>query len=259
MDHVRTAVLNRIGTITMCRAAKMNAFNDAFIAQMIAAFEAMQGRDVRVVILRAEAGAKSWSAGRDIASMPNGADDSEGWETQMQALGGAVLHCPVPVIAMVEGSVWGFGCEIAFSCDLIIAVPEASFAITPARLGVPYTLSGLQTLVGRLGPNLAREMLFCAAPFDAASLQAHGVINHVVCPEEIEEYVHTMAGEIARLAPLTIAALKQQIAEISGPFSLPVQTVNASARRATQLLASDDFQEGMSALKARRRPEFQGQ
>ncbi len=259
MEHVHTVTQDRIGTITMCRSAKMNAFNDAFIAQMIAAFDGLQKSDVRVIILRAETGAEVWSAGRDLASMPTGTHDIEGWETQILALGRTVLEFPAPVIAMVEGDVWGFGCEVAFSCDLIVAVPEVSFAITPAKLGVPYTLSGLQTIIGRLGPNLAKEMLFCAAPFETARLHAQGVINHVICAEEIETHVHRMARRISHLAPLSIAALKRQIAHITRPYPLPSQSLEASERTAIELLGSDDYREGISALEAKRRPEFQGQ
>ncbi|MCF6263828.1 MAG: enoyl-CoA hydratase-related protein [Xanthomonadales bacterium] len=242
----------------MCRSEKMNAFNDPFIGEMIAAFEILQNDNVRAVILRAQNNAKVWSAGRDLESLPNGKHDIEGWDTQLEALGETVLNCPVPVIALIEGNVWGFACEIAFSCDLIVAVPETSFAITPAKLGVPYALSGLRTVIERLGPNLAKEMLFCATGFDAQRLYGHGIINHVVNPDEIEKFVQDMAHKISCLAPLSIAALKQQISDITRAHYLPPKTIIQSEKRAAHLLGSADFREGISALKAKRRPKFQG-
>ncbi|VAW03350.1 Enoyl-CoA hydratase [hydrothermal vent metagenome] len=256
MHHVRTEIHNDIGTITMCRSDKLNAFNSQLVAQIIAAFDTMQNNAVRVVILRAEKGAKVWSAGHDIESLD--ANDTEGWQTGLVALGDAIRNVPVPVIALVEGSVWGFGCEAAFSCDLIVAVPETSFAITPAKLGAPYPVSGLRTIIPRLGPNLAKEMLFCAAPLEASRLYAQGVINHVICSEEIEGFVQEMADRISHLAPLSIAALKQQITGITRTDPLPAKIVLESKERAAKLLGSEDFREGISALKAKRRPKFQG-
>jgi len=259
MDYVRTELIDKVGIITMCRSKKMNAFHDPFIEEMIETFSVMGQGGVRAIILRAEAGVKTWSAGRDVESLPTGNHEIEGWDTALTALGRAVLGCPVPVIAMIEGNVWGLACEIAFSCDLIVAVPEASFAITPARLGVPYTLSGLQTLIEHLGPNLAKEMLLCATPFSAERLHAQGVINHVVGVAELEKFTQDMARKITYLAPLSIAALKQQISEITRAHPLSPGTITRSEERAFDLLNSKDFKEGISALKEKRRPKFQGE
>jgi len=259
MDHILIKVTDNVGTITMCRDHKMNAFNDTFIDEMIAAFGALQTDGVRAIILRALKGAKVWSAGRDIESLPTVPHDIEGWDTQLTALGSAVLNCSVPVIALIEGNVWGLACEIAFSCDLIVAIPEARFAITPAKLGVPYPLSGLRTVIERLGPNLTKEMLFCATDFDAQRLHGYGIVNHVVSSDEIEMFVQDMASNISTLAPLSIAALKQQISNITRACPSSPETIVQSDNRAFHLLSSSDFKEGISALKGRRRPKFLGE
>jgi len=137
MKYIRTEIQDGIGAVTLGRSHKMNAFDDAFIAETIAAFDIMRNQGVRVVILRAEKRAKVWSAGRDVESLPTNADDIDGWQAELIALGEVIREFPVPIIAMIEGSVWGFGCEVAFSCDLIVAAPDATFAITPAKLGAP--------------------------------------------------------------------------------------------------------------------------
>ena len=259
MNYVRTDISNMIGTITMCRDKKMNALNDLLIDEIIASFSSVQNQqEVRVIILRAQKGAKIWSAGRDIKSLPTEARDIEGWDTKLLALGNAIRNCPLPVIAMIEGNVWGLACEMAFSCDIILATPKASFAITPAKLGVPYTLSGLQTVIERLGPNLAKEMLFCATGFDAKRLCSHGIINHIVAPDKIEKFAQNMALNITSLAPLSIAALKQQITDISKASSVSKHAASSSKKRAAHLLSSADYKEGISAIKQKRRPNFQG-
>ena len=259
MSNLRTENKNGIGTITLCRPGNMNAFDDPFIGEIITAFGSLQKNDVRVVILRAEKGAKVWSAGRDIESVPAGAHDMDGWQTQMVALGRVIREFPVPVIAMIEGSVWGYGCEVVFSCDVIVAVPEATFAITPAKLGVTYVMEGLCTIVGRLGPNLAKEMLFCAVRMDASRLYAQGVINHVISSDDIESYVDDMARNITQLAPLTITGLKKQISDITATFPLSPEILAESDKLAVKTFGSDDYREGVSAFKEKRKPEFTGQ
>jgi len=258
MSNIRTKIQDDVGVIILGRSEKMNAFSDAFIAEMVTAFDSMRAKDIRVVILRAEKGAKVWSAGRDIESLPTGAHNSDGWQTGLIALGNAIRQFPVPVIAMIEGSVWGFGCEVAFSCDLIVATPEATFAITPAKLGAPYPINGVRTFLDRVGANLTKEMLFCAITLDAQRLYAQGVINHVICAEEIEDYVCDMVHEISLMAPLSITALKQQIWDITNTAPFPPEMVAESDRRAARIFSSNDFREGMSALKSKRRPKFQG-
>ena len=73
----------------------------------------------------------------------------------------------MPVIAMIEGSVWGGACELAITCDLVIATPDATFAFTPARLGVPYNTAGILNMMKSIGMPLLKEMLFTARPISA--------------------------------------------------------------------------------------------
>ncbi len=258
MSDVTAVIQDEIGTISLCRSAKSNAFNDALIEELVAAFYSMLTSDVRVVILRAEKGATVWSAGMDIDSLPTGASDIAGWQTGSTTLGNTIRRFPIPVIAMIEGSVWGFACEIAFSCDLIVAAPDVTFAITPAKLGAPYPIGGMRTFLDRLGPNITKEMLFCAQAIGATRLHAQGIINHVICSEEIEVYVFDMASRISRLAPLSITALKQQISDITNMVSLPSAMQAESDRRAVRILSSDDFREGISAFESNRQAVFQG-
>ncbi|MCF6214906.1 MAG: enoyl-CoA hydratase-related protein [Emcibacter sp.] len=258
MSNVRTENNDGVGIITLCRSDSMNALNDPFIREILTAFYLMQRDEVRVVILRAEKGVKVWSAGRDVESLPAGAHDMAGWQTQMLALGRTIREFPTPVIAMIEGSVWGYSCEVAFSCDLIVSVPEATFAITPAKLSGTYVIEGLRTIVGRLGQNLAREMLFCAAKIEATRLHSLGIINHVVSSDEIETHVEDMARNISLLAPLTITALKKQISDIVRTSPLPAEILAENDVSAENIFGSDDYREGLAAFREKRKPDFSG-
>ena len=83
----------------------------------------------------------------------------------------AVRRAPFPVIAAVEGGVWGGACEFVLTCDLIVAVRTATFAITPARLGVPYNTAGVAHVLGAVPLNVAKEMFFTAEAISAQAIQ----------------------------------------------------------------------------------------
>ena len=97
---------------------------------------------MRVVILRAKPGAKVFSAGHDIDELPESRRDPLGWDDPLRQLVREIENYPGPVIAMVEGSVWGGATETVFACDLIVAAETATFAVTPAKLGVPTMWAG---------------------------------------------------------------------------------------------------------------------
>lgn len=260
MTDIKTTINQQIGTITLNRNGKHNSFNDSMLEQGIAAFNLMQNADIRAVILRAEKGVKVWSAGRDVQSLPKSQEDVSGWSDLLTAFGKAIRECSVPVIAYVEGGVWGYACEAVFSCDLIVATPESKFAITPGKLGVAYDINGINTLLQRLGPSISKEMLFTAETINASRLYDLGIINQLVPSDQIEDYVTTMASTISQLAPLSIKGLKQQINDLSQNSHLTTQQIISSNQQRDELLfGSEDFQEGLAAMKAKRKPVFKGQ
>ena len=101
----------------------------------------------------AQSGVKVWSSGHDVYELPAGGRDPLGWDDPLRELVRAIEECPAPVIAVIEGGVWGGACEVAFACDLIIAAPSATFAVTPARLGVPviFDVTHSLQLPGEIG------------------------------------------------------------------------------------------------------------
>ena len=108
-------------------------------------------------MLRARSGVKVWSSGHDVGELPEGGRDPLGWDDPLRYFVRAIEECPAPVIAMIEGGVWGGACEVAFACDLIIAAPSATFAVTPARLGVPYNVSGMLTFLNACSLRIVKR------------------------------------------------------------------------------------------------------
>ena len=115
-------------------------------------------------MLRALPGAKVWSAGHDVDELPAGRRDPLGWDDPLRNLVRSIEEFPAPVIAAIEGGVWGGACEVAFACDLIVVAPRATFAVTPAKLGVPYNVTGMLTFLNACSLRIVKEMAFTAQP-----------------------------------------------------------------------------------------------
>lgn len=116
---------------------------------------------IRVAVLRAEPGAKVWSAGHDIAELPLGGMDPLCYADPMEETLRAIRMFPGPVIAMVHGSVWGGAFDLVLSCDMVFADETATFAITPVNIGLPYNTTGLLHFMGLLGSTSSRS---CSLP-----------------------------------------------------------------------------------------------
>ena len=161
-----------------------------------------------------------------------------------------------PLVARVQGFAVGGGFELMQLCDLQIASAGARFAMTPARLGIGYTLHDVQLLVDRIGPRAAREMLFTGRLFDAAEAQRMGFVTRVVADEELDAAVDACAAEVAANAPLSIRAIKVAIGEALKP---PADRDRARCEAlAAACNRSEDYREGQRAFAERRSPEFRG-
>lgn len=117
--------------------------------------------------------------------LPRDGRDPLTYDDPLRTAVGRIETHPTPVIAMVEGSVWGGACELVLSCDLVIAGSESTFALTPARLGVPYNMSGTLNLLKVTEMHFVKEMLFTAQPIPATRMATYGVLNRVVPSEDL--------------------------------------------------------------------------
>lgn len=185
--------------------------------------------------------------------------DPLGWDDPLRVLVRAVEAFPAPVIALLEGSVWGGACEFVMACDLMIATPDVTFAITPAKLGVPYNISGMQTFLNAVPLPLVKEMLFTAQPIAADRALRHGMINHVVPAGEILAFTLSLAETMAANAPLSIQVMKEELRLLASADSitpLMFEQVQGLRRKAYD---SRDYEEGQRALSERRKPVFRGE
>lgn len=245
-----------IGWITLNNPEKHNALSDQMLKEIIAALEDFKITKVSVVIIRAQKGTKVWSSGYDISELPEAQKEYLGYENPLEVLLLTIEEYPGPVIAMVQGSVWGGACDFAITCDMIIGDPTCSFAITPAKMGIAYNASGVLHFINRVGMNIAKEMFFSALPIDAHRAERVGILNHLVSKESLESFTLDLAQKIASRSSLSIAVMKEQFRILSeaNPISpYAFERIQSLRRKAYE---SPDYEEGIRAFLERREPDF---
>jgi methylmalonyl-CoA decarboxylase len=255
---VQTDVVGQVGIITLGDRDKRNAIGAEMASRVIAALECLRARRVGAVVLRAAAGMDVWSAGHDIGELPPGGRDPLGYNDSLEGLIRAIRTFPAPVVAMVHGTVWGGALDLVLSCDLAVADETASFAITPANLGLPYNITGLLHFQGRLPINVIKEMFFTAAPIDARKAREWLLINHLVPWDRLETFTLELAATMATKSPLAIAVIKEQLRVLSDyqPIAAHVYERVQGLRR--QAYDSSDYREGLEAFAQKRQPIFRG-
>jgi len=247
--------------VVINRPAARNALNLAVWRGLAEQLPALTTRaDVRVVILRG-AGDEAFLAGADITEFPAARSDATmtaDYDRYTAVALRAISTLEKPVIAMINGLCFGGGCSVALACDLRFAADHARFAIPAARLGLAYPFErGVETLVHVVGPTHAADILLSARTLSADEALRIGLVNLVVPRDQLESVTRDYALRVAECAPLTLAAHKAAIQEAVRPASErdPTRIQAANAR----CFNSRDYQEGVAAFLAKRKPTFRGE
>jgi len=256
---VATVVLGQIGVITMHDHSKRNALGSRMSAQIQAALESFRVHGARAVIIRAATEMGVWSSGHDIAELPRGRRDPLAYDDALEECVRAVRSYPLPILAMIHGSVWGGAFDLVLSCDVVIADETATFAITPVNLGLPNNTTGLLHFLGRLPTNIVKEMFFTARPINAEQAERWMVVNHLVPAAELESFTLEVANTMAEKAPLALTAVKEQLRVLSDYQPVAAQVYERIQALRRQAYDSTDYLEGLTAFMEKRPPHFRGE
>ena len=249
----------RVGTITLNNSGSRNSLSNELLNELIEALQHFEKRRARAVIIRAQPGVKVWSSGFDIRELPIPGRDPLSYNDPLEQALRAIQLFPAPVIAMIEGSVWGGACDLTFICDIAIGCPSAAFAITPAKIGVPYNSTGILHFINVVGPRLAREMFFTAKPISADRALQVGILNHLVPTENLERFALDMALQIAENSPLAIGVIKEQLRLLGNSHPLSPETFERIQGLRRKAYDSSDYLEGKNAFYEKRPPRFTGE
>ena len=258
MALVERTMSGKTGILRLNRDDKRNCLNRELMGELGAGLDTLVADGALCIILRAAPGAKVWSAGHDINEIPEPRRDPLGYFDALETLLRKVQDCPVPVIALVEGSVWGGACDLCCSCDMIVAARGATFAMTPAKIGIPYNASGVVHFTNLIGVNKAKEMFFTAQPIKAEDAWNNGLVNHVVAPEEIEAFTMSIAEAIAGNAPLAVRSIKAEFRLLTRGHHIDAETAEEIQAIRRRVYDSEDYAEGLRAFKEKRPPRFTG-
>jgi len=259
MNYLKKEIKDNVGIIHFDNDEKRNSFNLDLLDEFTSCLDEFEKKKLRVVIIRSNPGAKVWSAGLSIDELPEPGKDPLPYNHPLENVLRKIEDFPAPVIAMIEGTVWGGGCDLAFTCDILIGSSKCSFAITPAKIGVPYNATGLTHFLNIVELNTAKEMFFTAKPIDAERAYNLGIINHLIDVDELESFTYKMAEEITNNSPLAISIIKKQLNLLSRAHPMNPQTFEQIATLRRYAYSSDDFLEGRNAFLEKRKPVFKGE
>lgn len=254
---ILTQTAESIGTIILNHPTKRNALSRALVDEMISALAEFEKTEVRVVVIRAAADAKIWSAGHDIDELPQNQDPLE-YSDPFEHLLRAIALFPGPVLAMVHGSVWGAATDLVLSCDLIMGDETSAFAITPANLGLAYNSVGLVHFMRRLPLNLVKEMFFTAAPVKAEDAAKWGILNHLLPATSLEQFTYDLARLMTTKAPLVLSTVKEQLRLLAQATSITTDIADKIQELRQHVYQSNDYKEGILAFHEKRKPVFTG-
>jgi enoyl-CoA hydratase/carnithine racemase len=247
-----------IAEITLNRPEAMNAISSAMAAELTrACAELAAAPEVRVVVFGA-AGERAFCAGADLKERAGLTDaDIMRQRHVIRAVFGALLALPQPAIAAVHGFALGGGCELALSCDLVVADETATFGLPEVTVGLVPGGGGTQLALRRLGPGRAADLVLTGRKVGVDEAMRLGLVDRRVPAGQDGRAALELAGQIAANSPVAVRAAKRAIRHGWGVSLEAGLDIEDAAWRTAALSA--DRREGIAAFVEKRKPAWPGQ
>jgi crotonobetainyl-CoA hydratase len=256
---VVVTVEHHILCATINRPDSMNAVDRAVSTALGTALEQAEADpDIRAVVITG-AGDRAFCAGADLKAVGRGQDISAAGHPEWGFAGVARHFISKPVIAAVNGFALGGGTELAFACDMVVAVKSAKFGLPEVQRGVYAGGGGALRARRELPSKIAMEMLLIGDPMSADDAAARGLVNRVVESNALGAAL-ALAERVSRNSPTAVQATKRLAYGVSKGPGLPEEQHGWELNRleAERLMRSRDFREGLAAFAEKREPVWEG-
>ena len=254
---VDLSVENGLAEIVLNRPDKMNALNDAMVAELNGALERAASQGVRAMMIRGEGPA--FSAGRDLGDAHPGDEDAEAIiETTFNPLIKRIVSFPAPTFAAVHGACLGVGLGLALGCDVVYVADDAKIGSPFARIGAVLDSGGHSFFVSRLGTHRALELIYTGRLLSGVDASQLGLVNRSMPKDSLVAETRKIAAQVAQGPTAAFMQSKRLVRRIDeealGLFAvlkLEAQAQGAAGRTA-------DYKEGITAFQQKRAPKFVG-
>jgi len=256
-ETLQYEVAERVATITLNRPDKRNAISSQMIADLLAALDAADGSDARVVILTGAG--KAFCAGMDldglraIAEQPQHANIED--SRRMAKMFARIYTFPKPLISAVNGAAIAGGCGIATLADFTLAVPDAKFGYTEVTIGfIPALVSVF--LRRQVGEKTARDLLLSGRIIDAAEGLRLGLVTEIVAADALLDRTRELAAALLASSPTSIARTKRLL--LKRDEAALTAEIEVAIRENADIRSTADFREGLSSFLEKRAPRWTG-
>lgn len=246
-----------IASVVLNNPDKRNALTKASWGRLAATMQELSAvDDLRCIVLRG-AGNEAFAAGADISEFPTvraNAAQAKAYGEAVSSAIDAIRDCRHPTVAMVMGACTGGGLEIACACDLRISAESGKFGVPINKLGHALAYPEMKVVQSVVGRALVLELVLEGRILNAREAKRRGLVNRVVADDELEKEVYETAKRIAAGAPLAARSSKKFMRRLDDPTPL----TSAESDEGYALCDSEDYQEGVHAFLAKKKPVFKG-
>jgi enoyl-CoA hydratase len=248
---------DRVGIVTLNRPNVRNAMNTTMMGELRDCFAGFYVDQNAAACLVLSGAGTAFCAGADLKER-KGMEDAA-WRRQhaiAEQMIKAVMECPIPIIAAVNGAAFAGGMELALACDFVYAAASARFALTEVGLGIIPGAAGTQNLPRAVGVRRAKEIVLTAEAFSAEQALQWGMVNKLCADGELMTETLSVAKRIAENAPVSVRQAKKALDKATELDRATGYAFEIEAYNRT--VATEDRQEGINAYNEKRKPRYKG-